>query len=286
MAKDLTGVAMCDALVIATPVSTHHGLARAALEAGQHVLVAKPLTSTLAEAEELAALAADLGLVLMVDHTFVHTGAVRRIAQLVAEGELGRPLYYDSVRVNLGLFQQDADVVWDLAPHDLAILAAVFPQELPVAVTCRAFTRAGGERADLAYLTVEHESGFVAHCHLSWLSPVKIRRTLIGGARRMVVYDDMEPSEKVRVYDAGVTVAPGPDTHRALVDYRIGDCWAPHLDFTEALQVELAAFAALCAHTAPGSEHRNQEAHAGVNGVRLLEAASRSAEAGGERVPG
>ncbi len=274
-----------DAVVIATPPSTHYALATSALDAGWDVLVTKPLATTHRDAHALAWQAIDRGRVLMTDHTFTHTGAVRRIADVAAR-ELGRPLYYDSVRVNLGLIQRDINVVWDLAPHDLSIVAAVFPHEQPVEVACVAHDMTGNGQADVAWLTVWHESGFIAHAHLSWLSPVKVRRALIAGDRRMVVYDDMEPSEKVRVYDAGVDIAPGPATHRALVDYRVGDCHVPHLDFTEALRVELDTFADLITVGRDlGALARVKAAHAGVDVVRLLEAADRSIAAGGCRVP-
>lgn len=276
-----------DAVAIATPPGSHYGLASLALEHGWHVLVAKPLAARLEHAQELAGLADDRGLVLMTDHTFVHTGAVRRLAELAPT--LGRPLYYDSVRVNLGLYQADTSVVWDLAPHDLSIVQAVFPDERPVEVACVAEDRTGNGQPDVAWLTVWHASGFVAHTHLSWLSPVKVRRALIAGADRMAVYDDMEPSEKLRLYDAGVDLMPGPETHRALVDYRTGDCWAPHLDFTEALAVELAAFARLTRALAVDPDGlataRRKVARDGVDVVRVLEAADRSLTAGGCRVP-
>lgn len=276
-----------DALIVATPPGTHYEIARAALERGWHVLVAKPLTLTSHAARELTAIAEERGLVLMADHTFVHTGAVRALASL----DLGRPLYYDSVRVNLGLFQSDIDVLWDLAPHDLSIVRAVFPGEEPTEVACVAEDRSGNGQADVAWLTVWHRSGFVAHAHLSWLSPVKVRRALLAGDRRMAVYDDMEPSEKVRVYDSGVTVEPGPETHRALVDYRTGDCHAPHLDFTEALRVELGTFvdlvhaARIASGVLPLPECLSEAAADAVEVVRLLEAADLSRVDGGCRVP-
>lgn len=278
-------IAACEAVVIATPVSSHFTLARRALGNGQHVLVAKPLAHTLEQAVELQRLAGEQHLVLMTDHTFVHTGAVRELAYLA--GTFGTPLYYDSQRVNLGLFQSDVDVLWDLAPHDLSIIAAVFPREEPSAVSCVLEDRTGNGQADCAWLTVWHRSGFVAHAHLSWLSPVKVRRAVFVGRLRTAVYDDMEPSEKVKVYDAGVTFKPGPETHAALVDYRTGDCWAPHLSFTEALANEVAEFARLIAVGKLGdvadAEHARASS-AGVNVVRLLEAASLSALAGGCRL--
>ncbi len=210
----------CDAVMIATPVATHYSFAKAALQAGKHVVVAKPLAATLEQAEELAALALENGVVLLVDHTFVYTGAIRRIKELLPD--LGDLLYLDSVRVNLGLFQHDADVLWDLAPHDLSILDYLIPFD-PEAVSAVGADRAGTGHADVAYLTVFYDSGLIAHVHVNWLSPVKVRRILIGGTRKMVVYDDAEPSEKVRVYDSGVNV----DARAAMIDYRVGDCWSP-----------------------------------------------------------
>ncbi len=265
----------CDAVMIATPVATHYSFAKAALQAGKHVVVAKPLAATLEQAEELAALALENGVVLLVDHTFVYTGAIRRIKELLPD--LGDLLYLDSVRVNLGLFQHDADVLWDLAPHDLSILDYLIPFD-PEAVSAVGADRAGTGHADVAYLTVFYDSGLIAHVHVNWLSPVKVRRILIGGTRKMVVYDDAEPSEKVRVYDSGVNV----DARAAMIDYRVGDCWSPKLDIREALAVELDHFVScvenddLCPVTDGAS---------GVRVVRMLEAASRSLAAGGIRVP-
>lgn len=276
-------IAACDAVVVATPVSTHYALARRALGSGQHVLIAKPLAQTLAQALELQALAAEQSVLLMTDHTFVHTGAVKTLRAL--RPTIGEPLYYDSVRVNLGLFQRDTDVVWDLAPHDLSIVRSVFPTERPVEVACVAEDRTRNGQADVAWLTVWHASGFVAHTHLSWLSPVKVRRALIAGDRTMIVYDDMEPSEKVRAYDTGVRVQPGPETHAALVDYRTGDCVAPHLDFREALAAELDLFASMIERERDAAPVRALLAADGVAVVRLLEAADVSRANGGCRVP-
>ena len=191
-----------DAVVIATPVSTHHELARRALEQGKHVLVEKPMTRTTAEAEDLIALAQANDRVLMVDHTFIYTGAVRKTKELIVNGELGELYYFDSVRVNLGIFQHDADVLWDLAPHDLSILTHLISSP-PQYVSAVGVDHVGTGFADMAYLTVFFENSFLAHVHVNWLSPVKVRQILLGGDRRMLVYDDTEPSEKVRVYDSG-----------------------------------------------------------------------------------
>jgi predicted dehydrogenase len=267
------------AVVIATPVSAHYPLARRALESGQHVLVEKPMTRTVREAEELMALAEKKGLVLMVDHTFVYTGAVRRMKEVMEVGELGDLYYLDSVRVNLGIFQHDVDVVWDLAPHDLSIMAHLI-HETPrhVSATGTAHTPSG--LADVAYMTVQFADSFLAHFHVNWLSPLKIRQMLIGGSRRMLVYDDMEPSEKVRVYDRGIRATTEEGIHKTLVDYRTGDMWAPKLDIREALKVECEHFVECVRH----HKMPQTSAAAGLLVVRLLEAASASLAGDGKRV--
>jgi predicted dehydrogenase len=268
-----------DAVVIATPVSTHHELAKRALEQGKHVLVEKPMTRSVAEGEELMALAEKNDLTLMVDHTFIYTGAVRRMKELVDTQELGELYYFDSVRVNLGIFQHDVDVVWDLAPHDLSILTHLIPAT-PTHVTAVGSDHVGSGHADMAYIHLGFESNFVAHFHVNWLSPVKVRQILIGGDRRMLVYDDMEPSEKVRVYDSGIKVTTQEGIYAALVDYRTGDMWAPKLEFGEALEAECAHFVdCVRLKKVPWTSGR-----AGLTVVRVLEAASKSLAAQGERV--
>src|SRR6185437_5772849 len=225
-----------DAVAIATPVNTHAQLAKRALEAGKHVLVEKPMTTTVADAAELVALAERTGLTLMVDHTFVYTGAVRRIKQMIDTGELGNLYYYDSVRINLGLVQHDVSVIWDLAAHDLSIMDYLIPFE-PRAVSAIGAAHLPGRLADVAYLTVLFDNNLLAHFHVNWLSPVKVRQVLIGGDRRMALYDDIEPTEKVKVYDRGITWSDDPSEVRreALVSYRSGDVHIPKLDSTEAL---------------------------------------------------
>jgi predicted dehydrogenase len=231
-----------DAVAVATPVSSHFDLARQALEAGKHAFVEKPLAASAREAAGLVDLAAKRGRVLMVDHTFVYTGAVRRIHDLVRQGELGEVYYYDSTRVNLGLFQHDVNVLWDLAVHDLAILDHVLP-ERPVAVSATGMSHVPGEPENLAYLTLFFGGSLLAHIHVNWLAPVKLRRTLIGGSRKMIVYDDLEPSEKLRVYDKGITIDSRAETvYQMLIGYRTGDMWAPQVDTTEALQAEARHF--------------------------------------------
>lgn len=268
-----------DAVVIATPVSTHFALAEAALRHGKHVLISKPMAQTTAECEQLIDLAQGNDLVLMVDHTYIYTGAVRRMKELLTTAELGELYYFDSVRVNLGLFQHDVDVIWDLAPHDLSILTHLVPT-LPREISATGADHTGSGHVDVAYLSLHYENSFLAHFHLNWLSPVKVRRMLVGGSRRMLVYDDMEPSEKVQVYDRGFQVTSREGMYSTLVDYRTGDMWAPKLEFREALSVEVAHFMECV-------RFRKMPISGGAAGlavVKLLEAASRSLAAGGQRV--
>jgi predicted dehydrogenase len=270
-----------DAVVIATPVHTHGPLVKRALEAGKHVLVEKPMTLSVEESEELVALAARLDRTLMVDHTFVYTGAIRRIKELLDTGELGRLYYYDSVRVNLGIVQHDVSVVRDLAAHDFAIMDYLLPQR-PVGVSAMGAAHLPGGLTDVAYLTVQFEDNLLAHFHVNWLSPVKIRQVLVGGDRRMVVYDDIQPTEKVKVYDRGITWTDDPTEARreALVAYRSGDVHIPKLDQTEALRNECAHFIE-CVRT--GATPITDGA-AGLRTVRLLDAAERSLAAAGAMV--
>jgi len=273
------------AVVIATPVATHYTFARAALDAGKHVLIEKPFTTNSREAEELVALAKARGLTLMVDHTFVYTGAVRRIKEIVESGELGELLYFDSVRINLGLFQRDINVVWDLAPHDLSIMDYLVERE-PVALTATGSSHIEAGIENIAYVMLRFRDSFIAHFHFNWLSPVKIRRTLIAGSRKMIVYDDIEPTEKVRVYDKGVTtnrIESDTDkeaAYRTLVSYRTGDVWVPKLDSTEALTHVSAEFLeSIRDKRAPLTD-----GSAGLRVVRLLEAAQESINQGGKLI--
>jgi len=270
-----------DAVVIATPLETHHPLAKTAIERRKHVLLEKPLAASKAQAEELAALAAARGVCLMVDHTFVFNGAVRKIKSIVDAGELGDLLYLDSVRVNLGLFQRDANVIWDLAAHDLAIMDHLIGAR-PTAVSANGAAMAGYAHENIAYITIHFDNGFLGHFHVNWLAPVKIRQMLIGGRQRLLVYDDMEPSEKVRVYDKGVDFDVHDDESRRqiLVSYRAGDMYAPRLDRREALSLLTAEFAAAI-------EQRRDpitDAASGIRVVALLEAAERSLRDEGRRV--
>jgi predicted dehydrogenase len=266
-----------DAVAIATPVNTHFNFVKAALEAGKHVLVEKPFTASVAEAEELIELAERSGLALMVDHTFIYTGAVQKIKEIVKGGELGELLYFDSVRINLGLFQRDINVVWDLAPHDLAIMDFIIDRQ-PLAVTATGSCHIERGIENIAYVMLRFPEEFIAHFHFNWLSPVKIRRTLIAGSRKMVVYDDIEPTEKIRVYDKGVMVTRSEEAadkeaaYRTLVSYRTGDVWVPKIDSTEALHYVCQEFlSAITEKRSPLTD-----GHSGLRVVRLLEAAQAS----------
>jgi len=261
-----------DAIAISTPVSSHFDLAMAALKAGKHVLVEKPLAGSSAQVLTLIEEAERRKLVLMVDHSFVYTGAVHRIGEIVKSGVLGDLLYYDSVRINLGLFQHDVDVIWDLAVHDFSIMQYLLP-ELPCAVAATGIRHVAGGMENLAYITAFFERNLIAHINVNWLSPVKVRRTLIGGTKQMVVYDDMEASEKLKVYDRGITVTnSAEDVYKMLVNYRSGDMFAPQLDTTEALRAEVRHFADCVVRGA----RPITDGYAGLEVVRILEAATLS----------
>jgi len=269
-----------DAVAICTPVHTHYELAMAALDAGKHVMVEKPLTDRVETARRLVAEAEARGLVLLVDHTFVYAGAVRKIRSLIDSGELGDLLYVDSVRINLGLFQSDVSVVWDLAAHDVSIMAHLIDRD-PISVSAIGRTHYG-ELETQAYVTIDYGEPLIGHAHVNWLAPLKIRSTVIGGSKRMVVYDDLAPSEKIRVYDKGVTLSSPPAARsQALVDYRMGDMFAPHLDRTEPLARVCACFLDAVAN---GVELPT-DGRAGLAVVRVLEAAQESIRKEGERIP-
>jgi len=259
-----------DAVAVVTPAWTHFELAKAALLNGKHVFIEKPVTSTSAQAEELIELAERKNLKIMVDHTFLFCGAVRKIRELVDAGTLGSLYYFDSTRVNLGLFQHDISVIWDLAPHDFSIMDHVI-HEKPEAVVATGARHVNGV-ADLAFITVYFPNDVVAHVNLSWLSPVKVRTTLIGGKEKMLVWNDLEPDEKIRVYDKGVHITNGHSAVDALVSYRSGDVWAPKIQQTEALKLELEYFAdCITNDRTPSNDGR-----AGLRIVKLLEAADLS----------
>jgi len=273
-----------DAVAIVTPVFAHHEMAKAALLAGKHIFVEKPFTATSAQARELIDIAARKNLRIMVDHTFLFTGAVRKIKALIDSGELGNLLFYDSVRVNLGLFQHDVNVIWDLAPHDLSIMTHVINRK-PVALWAHGSVHFEGGYEDIAYVNVEFEgNSFIAHFHVNWLSPVKVRQTLISGDKKMLVWDDLSPDEKVKIYDRGVDIKNpngGKDgIHELLVSYRSGDVYIPKLEATEALKAEATYFVE-CVEK--GADPFN-DGRAGLEVVRLLEAADESLKNGGTKV--
>lgn len=259
-----------DAVAIVTPVSFHYELAKKALENGKHVFVEKPFTATSAQAEELIELAELHNLQIMVDHTFLFTGAVRKIKQLIDDGVLGQLYYYDSMRVNLGLFQHDVNVLWDLAPHDLAIMDYLLGLEPELVVAT------GGAHVNslenIAYLTVYFPDNVLAHINVNWLSPVKVRTTFVGGQKKMLVWNDLDPAEKVRVYDKGADVNTEQGLHKALVSYRTGDMFAPKIDEGEALREETRYFLDCIQN---GTKPFN-DGHAGLRVVRILEAAEQS----------
>ena len=269
-AMDVIKASDIDAVAVITPVWTHYELAKAALLNGKHVFVEKPFTSNTAQGEELVNLAQQKNLRIMVDHTFLFTGAVRKIKQLLDEGSLGNLYYYDSTRVNLGLFQHDINVLWDLAPHDLSIMDYLIKAR-PEAVVATGQSHLSGYE-DVVYATVYFPEKVIAHINVNWLSPVKVRTTLIGGEKRMLVWNDLEADEKVRVYDKGVQITNNEGVYDLLVHYRSGDMWAPHLDQVEALRQELAYFVDCISS---GQEAFN-DGLAGLRVVKMLEAASES----------
>jgi predicted dehydrogenase len=269
---DLINDPEIDAVVIATPVSSHFELAMASLKAGKHVLVEKPLAARSDQARQLIDEAAQRKLVLLVDHTFVYTDAVRKIRELIASGELGEIYYYDAVRVNLGLFQHDVNVVWDLAIHDLSIMDYVLPEK-PVAISATGISHIPGQPENVAYITLFFAGAQIAHVHVNWLTPVKVRHTLIGGSEKMILYDDLEPSEKLKVYDKGINVTPRQeDVYKMLVSYRSGDMWAPRLDNTEALQTEALHFI----DCVENGRQPDTDGPAGLRMVSMIEAAETS----------
>lgn len=278
--QDILQDSSIDAIAIATPLSTHFAIAKYALLQGKHVLVEKPLASNCAEAEYLIELAEKMGRVLMVDHTFVYTGAVRKIKEIISTNQLGDLYYFDSVRVNLGLFRHDVNVLWDLGSHDISIMHYTIERKA-LAVSAIGACHIGGALENIAYLTVFFDNPLIAHIHVNWLAPVKIRKTLICGSKKMIVYDEAEPTEKVKVYDKGVNIDAAPEeVYQTLVTYRTGDMYVPKLEQAEALKVE-------CEHFIDCIENKTKpitDGEAGLQVVKLLEAAQTSMETDGTRV--
>jgi predicted dehydrogenase len=269
-----------DAIAVATPVSTHFELGMAVLRAGKHLWLEKPMTETSPQARQLIDEAEKRKLVLIVDHTFLYTGAVRKMAEIIRSGDLGRVYYYDSIRVNLGLFQRDVSVISDLAVHDFSILDYLLGEH-PVAASASGINHFPGSPENLAYVTLFYDSGTIAHANVNWLAPVKVRQILIGGSKKMITYDDLEPSEKVKIYDKGVSFTDDPQQIQEMrVGYRTGDMWAPKLVDTEALRVETEHFID-CIKNGKVPESDGQ---LGLRVVELIEAASRSLRGQGETV--
>jgi predicted dehydrogenase len=278
--RDLLNDPSIDAIAIATPVDTHFELALSALRAGKHVWLEKPMTETSKQARQLVDEAQQRNLVLLIDHTFIYTGAVIKMGELIKNGELGKIYYYDSIRVNLGLFQRDVSVISDLAVHDFSILDFLLGEH-PVAVSAGGTNHFPGTPENLAYVTLYYESGTIAHTNVSWLAPVKVRQILVGGSKKMITYDDLEPSEKIKVYDKGVSFTDDPQKIQEMrVGYRTGDMWAPKLALTEALSVEGAHFVDCITN----GKTPQTDGHLGLRVVELIEAANQSMRRRGETV--
>jgi predicted dehydrogenase len=277
--RDVTTSTEIDAVAVVTPVSTHYQLAKSALENGKHIFVEKPFTSTTAEAEELIETANGGNLRIMVDHTFLFTGAVRKIKELVDDNVLGDLYYYDSTRVNLGLFQHTINVIWDLAPHDLSIMDYAV-KEKPAAIAANGMAHFDTGLMDVAYVTVYFTGNMIAHFNVNWLSPVKIRATLIGGEKKMLFWNDLEADEKIKVYDKGVEVDNREGIYKLLVSYRSGDVWAPHIDNMEALKLEAEYFV----DCVLGGKNPINDGEAGLRVVRMLEASDESIKNGGRLI--
>lgn len=277
--KDILENPAIDAVAIATPVCSHFSLAYEALKNGKHVLIEKPMTKTVAQAEKLIALASQKKLTLMVDHTFLYTGAVQKMKNIIDRNELGDIYYFDSVRVNLGLFQHDVNVVWDLAPHDLAIMQFLF-SEAPASISAMGachFKYGEAPLENIAYITLSFQNGLIAHFHVNWVSPVKVRKMLIGGSKKMIVYDDLVSDEKLKIYDKSIQIENPEAIYEALVQYRVGDVHIPVINRQEALSVE-------CRHFLECIDENSKPISDGCMGlevVRLLEASDCSMKNGG-----
>jgi predicted dehydrogenase len=278
--QDLIRDPKIDAIAIATPVHTHFELGMAVLKAGKHLWLEKPMSETSLQARKLVDEAAKRNRVLLVDHTFIYTGAVRKMAEIVNSGDLGRIYYYDSIRVNLGLFQRDVSVISDLAVHDFSILDYLL-KEQPVAISAGGINHFPGTPENLAYITMFYDSGTIAHTNVSWLAPVKVRQILLGGSKKMITYDDLEPSEKVKIYDKGISFTDDPaQIYEMRVGYRTGDMWAPKLDGAEALTVEAEHFLDCIEQ----NKTPLTDGHLGLRVVQMLEAATSSMRGRGETV--
>ncbi len=278
--EDIIKCSEIDLVTICTPVFSHYELARKALEAGKHVLIEKPMTASAAESEELINLAEQKGLRIFVDHTFIFTGAVRKIKELIDKGELGDLYYFDSTRVNLGLFQHDVNVLWDLAPHDISIMHYLLKED-PECVVATGADHLGSGIESVAYLTVFFPNNMIAHINTNWLSPVKIRQTLIAGKKKMIVWDDNQPSEKVRVYDKGIEVVNTADeVYKMLIQYRTGDMFCPKIEGAEALGVEVNEIVDALENNNPSKA----DGKAGWMVVKILEAAQESIKNRGREV--
>ena len=267
-----------DIVAVITPVSTHFDLAKKALQEGKHIFVEKPFTSTVEQAEELIELAEKKNLRIMVDHTFIFTGAVKKMKQFINEGTLGDLYYYDSIRVNLGLFQKDVNVIWDLAPHDFAIMDYLI-KEKPAAISANGKAHVN-KLEDTAYITVHFNNNMIAHFNVNWLSPVKVRTTLIGGEKKMLVWNDLEADEKIKVYDKGIDVKNAEGVYNLLVSYRSGDMWAPKVQQTEALKLETEYFVNCIQH----DEIPVNDGNAGLNVVKMLKACDESLKNNGTMI--
>jgi predicted dehydrogenase len=277
--KDLINSNEIDVVAVVTPVFTHHELARFALENGKHIFVEKPFTTNVAQAEDLIELAEKKDLKVMVDHTFLFTGAVRKMREIIDSGELGSLFFYDSVRVNLGLFQHDINVIWDLAPHDFSIMNYLIDKE-PISVSAFGTEHFGLGFEEVAYIAVHFDDGFIAHFHCNWLSPVKVRRTLISGDRKMLIWDDLSSDEKIKIYDRGVELKNSEGIHKLLVSYRSGDMYVPKLDNTEALKLEVDYFVE-CIEKNKKPFNDGEE---GLKVVKMLEAADKSLKNDNEKI--
>jgi predicted dehydrogenase len=268
-----------DAVVVATPVFTHFELAKRALLSGKHVLLEKPMTANVAQAKELIDLALQKGKLLMVDHTFLYTGAVEKMKALKEEGTLGDLKYFDSTRINLGLIQQDVNVLWDLAPHDISVLDYL-SDELPVSVNATGVSHIHNGIENVAYLTVNYQNNFIAHFNCSWSSPVKIRMMLLGGSEKMVVFNDMEPTEKIKVYDTAHSVSTLEEKQKVMIDYRVGDVYIPKLALAEPLKKLAEDFI----RSIENNTEPRASATGGLNTIRILEAAQRSIKQNGKEI--